>query len=68
MSPRAAAVREMFRVALVQTAEIAKTDPTAADELVSTLVAHLRSWRPESVSPLGTLPEPDGPLVDPRGR
>lgn len=50
---------------LVELNELAKTNPAAVDGFVVALVNHLRSWRPESVSPLGTLPDPE-PIRDPR--
>ncbi|HEY0989093.1 MAG TPA: hypothetical protein VGD80_18625 [Kofleriaceae bacterium] len=50
-------------VALV---ELDKTEPHDVDELVSMTVAHLRSWRPVAVAPLGALPEPGEPIRDPR--
>ena len=43
-------------------------DPDDADELVRGIVSHLRAWRPESVSPLGALPRPEAPIIDPRTR
>lgn len=39
-------------------AELAKRDPATADSIFAALVAHLRSARLESVSPLGVLPPP----------
>ena len=51
-------------------AELAALDRYAPDEVaavVAALVAHLRSWRPESVAPLGTLGPPTEAIRDPRG-
>ena len=51
-------------------AELAELDRYAPDEVaavVGSLVAHLRSSRPESVSPLGILPPPTEAIRDPRG-
>lgn len=51
-------------------AELAALDRYAPDEVaavVAALVAHVRSWRPESVAPLGTLGPPTEPIRDPRG-
>lgn len=54
---------------LAEVGELARTEPAAADRLVQALVSHIRSWKPESVSPLGTLPPPTDPgaIRDPRG-
>ena len=52
---RAAAVAELIRTALA-----------AADQLVGSLVSHLRSSRSESVTPLGELPAPGESPHDPR--
>lgn len=54
---------------LAEVSELARTEPAAADRLIGALVNHLRSWRPESVSSLGTLPAPSDPsaIRDPRG-
>lgn len=55
---------------LAEVGELARTEPAAADRLVSALIGHLMSWRPESVSPLGQLPAPTDPgaIRDPRGQ
>lgn len=45
--------------------QLAKHDPAAAETIVATLVAHLRSARPESVSPMALGP-PAEPIRDPR--
>lgn len=58
-------LRERLREILVDLDEHQKVDINEVDDIVIALVAHLRSWRPESVSPLGTLPPPDR-IVDPR--
>ena len=48
--------------------ELDKTEPAAVDRIVTSICAHLQSWRPMSVSPLGTLPPPTDPAAirDPR--
>ena len=51
---------------LLELGELAKTEPAAVDSFVVALVAHIRAWRPESVSPLGTLPEATEFIRDPR--
>jgi hypothetical protein len=66
MSSAAAACAELLRVLFDRLREIEKNDPRGVEQVVATMVAHLRSWRPESVSPLGTLPEPEGSRADPR--
>jgi hypothetical protein len=67
MTAAGTVVAERLRGALDELAELAKQAPAEADQIVGSLVAHLRSWRPESVSPLGVLPKPEAPIVDPRG-
>lgn len=66
MSAVGAAAREVLRSVLVQLDELAKVEPAEVDQIVIALVAHLRAWRPESVSPLGTLPPPTEIIRDPR--
>ena len=67
MSPAAFALAQRLALDLEELAELSKREPAAADQLVGSLVAHLRAFRPESVSPLGELPPPTSPIVDPRG-
>lgn len=43
-----------------------RNQPAETEAIVGSLVSHLRSWRPESVSPLGVLPAPEMPIRDPR--
>lgn len=62
MTARAAAIAEMFRVALDATD---KLDPIERDRIYAALVSDLRARRPESVSPL-TLGPPTEPIFDPR--
>ncbi len=61
-------VREKLRAATAELVELDKVAPAEVASIVGSLVAHLRSWRPESVSPLGTLPPPTDPeaIRDPR--
>lgn len=42
--------------------------PADADAVYTALVAHIRARRPESVSPLGTLPGPTETIRDPRAK
>lgn len=63
----AAALRADQRRIFEELVELDKTDPHAVDEIVGAIVQHLRSWRPVAVAPLGVLPEPTEPNVDPRG-
>lgn len=51
---------------LIDLAELDKTAPHDVDFIVGAMIAHLRSWRPVSVAPLGTLPDPEEEPVDPR--
>ena len=60
------ALAKLLASMLVQVQEHGRTHPHETDELVSMLVAHLRSWRPESVAPLGVLGPPTERIVDPR--
>jgi hypothetical protein len=57
----------ILRDAFARLAELEKTAPGDVDAIVSIVVAHVRSWRPESISPLGTLPPPTEIIRDPRG-
>lgn len=65
MSPRALAIIEVIRSALQSTDE--SLTPAEADQVYTAIVSHVRARRPESVSPLGTLPPPGEPVRDPRG-
>ena len=40
--------------------------PAEQDQIYAALISHIRARRPESVSPLGTLPAPEQRIVDPR--
>jgi len=62
----ARAIAGDFATLLIALRELEKTDPSGVDQIVVALVAHIRSWRPESVSPLGTLPDPGEVAHDPR--
>ncbi len=62
----ARAIASDFATLLIALRELEKADPEGVDQIVVALVAHIRSWRPESVSPLGTLPEPGEVAHDPR--
>lgn len=55
-----------LRAELEAMREHEKTAPEEVEALVISLVSHLRSWKPESVMPLGTLPEPGEAVQDPR--
>lgn len=47
--------------------ELERTAPGDVDRVVGAMVAHLASWRPVAVSPLGVLPPPTETIRDPRG-
>lgn len=64
MNARALAIAKVFRTALVAADQL---DPIERDAIYTALVADLRSRRPEEMSPLGVLPPPTSPIVDPRG-
>ncbi len=66
MNPRNDIARRLA-AALIDLRELERDHPAEVEAIVCTLVAHLRSWRPESVSPLGTLPAPGEVIRDPRG-
>jgi hypothetical protein len=66
MSSAAAACAELTRALFDRMRELEQRDPHGVAQVVAAMVAHLRSWRPESVAPLGTLPDPEGPATDPR--
>jgi len=67
MTPQAIAIAIARRLAVVleDLRELERQRPDQVAVIVGHLVAHLRSWRPESVAPLGELPEPEGPIADP---
>lgn len=66
MTTRGAALAQLQRQVFDALAELEKTAPADVDALVTSIVSHLRSWRPESVSPLGQLPAPTERISDPR--
>lgn len=66
MSPRGIVIAQRFAADLEDLRELDRQDPAEVDAIVSHLVAHLRSWKPESVTPLGTLPAPTERIRDPR--
>lgn len=66
MGPAAREIAGVLQRALLDLAELDKTEPADVDAIVWMIIAHLRSWRPVSVSPLGTLPPPDEAPRDPR--
>ena len=63
MSPRAAAIVELFRSAF---AGMDKLDPSDVDTIVLAVVGHLRQLRPEQFGCLSSLPAPTEPIRDPR--
>lgn len=67
MSPAGIAIARRLAVELEALREHEKQHPDETAAIVAHLVAHLRAWRPESVSPLGTLPPPTETIRDPRG-
>lgn len=56
-----------LRHALAELANLDRYAPGEVAAVVASLVAHLRSWRPESVAALGTLGPPTEAIRDPRG-
>lgn len=67
MTKPGTAIAQRFAALLHDLREHEKTQPAEADAIICSLVAHLRAWRPEAVSPLGTLPPPTENIRDPRG-
>lgn len=67
MTPRGTTIAQRFAADLEDLREHERQQPHEVETIVSSLVAHLRAWRPESVSPLGTLPPPGEVIRDPRG-
>lgn len=57
---------EGLRGAFTAMRDLEKTNSGDVDELIAAIVATVRGLRPESVSPLGTLPPATEPNVDPR--
>lgn len=55
-----------LRHGLAELAELERVAPQEVGAIAGALVAHLRSWRPEAVAPLGTLPPPTDRICDPR--
>lgn len=51
---------------MAELAELERYAPGEVAAVAAMLVAHLRSWRPESVAPLGTLGPPTEAIRDPR--
>lgn len=68
MTSRGQFIQRTFAGAFSALVEHAKAHPGEVDQIVAQLVAHIRSWRPESVSPLGTLPAPTEAIRDPRAK
>lgn len=66
MTAAGTAIARRFAAALEDLRDHDRQEPAEADAIVCSLVSHLRSWRPEAVSPLGTLPEPTTVIRDPR--
>lgn len=66
MTPRGTTIAQRIAADLEDLRDHERQHPAEVESIVCSLVAHLRSWRPESVSPLGTLPSPEAPIVDPR--
>lgn len=59
--PRLEAIIELQRMIFEQLEELDQVAPSEVDKVVRTIVAHLRGWRPQGVTPLGTL-EPTEPV------
>lgn len=57
---------EQLRQALQGLRELERDHPAAVQLIIGLLVAHLRAWHPEAVTPLGILGPPTEPIRDPR--
>lgn len=67
MTARGTTIAQRIAADLEDLKEHERQHPSEVEAIVSWLVSHLRSWRPESVSPLGTLAAPGEVIRDPRG-
>jgi hypothetical protein len=66
-APSEAALAELQRVWWGDVDELGRTEPHAADRLVTALVSHLRSHRPECVASISLGPPTDRAAIrDPR--
>lgn len=68
MTPRGTTIAQRIAADLEDLREHERQHPGEVEAIVCSLDAHLHSWRPESVSPLGVLPAPTEAIRDPRGR
>jgi hypothetical protein len=66
VSPRGHIIAQRFAADLEDLREHERAHPDETEAIVVALVAHIRAWHPESVSPLGTLADPTEPNIDPR--
>lgn len=55
-----------LRFGLAALAEVERHAPGEVASVVAIIVAHLRSWHPEAVAPLGALGPPTERIRDPR--
>lgn len=65
MTERGTTIARRIAADLEDLRELERNHPHEVEAIVLHLVAHLRSWRPESVSPLGTLPPPTETIREP---
>ncbi|MCX5744080.1 MAG: hypothetical protein NT062_16445 [Proteobacteria bacterium] len=63
MKSREDAITEMFRAGFDA---LDKLDPDAVDRITRAIEGSLRQLRPEQFGALSRLPDPEGPIVDPR--
>ncbi len=66
MTTRGTTIAQRIAADLEDLRELERDHPSEVEAIVSHLIAHVRSWKPESVSPMGTLPRPEQPIRDPR--
>lgn len=66
VSARGTIIAQRFAADLEDLRDHEKQHGDEVEAIVCSIVAHLRSWKPESVTSLGVLPEPEAPITDPR--
>ena len=66
MSPRGDNLGRRLAALLEDLRDHERQHPAEVEAIAIHLVAHLRSWKPESVTPLGVLGPPTEAIRDPR--
>ncbi len=68
MTAAGLALAQRLATVLADTGEHARQHPAEADELVATLVSHVRNWRPETMPCDLEPPDLDQPIACASGR